>query len=94
MSLLLLLVASSVVREFVSTARLRVYVLLRPFGWAAQVGSLQPIKEIAEACRRRGILCHTDAAQSIGKVPVKVRLTVSQSRTPSRPSDGDENVRG
>lgn len=40
---------------------------------AGQVGSLQPIKEIAEACRQRGILCHTDAAQSIGKVPVKVR---------------------
>eukprot|EP00903_Cladosiphon_okamuranus_P013005 g12134.t2 len=37
-----------------------------------EVGSLQPIKEIAEACRPRGILCHTDAAQSIGKVPVKV----------------------
>ncbi|CAM9215244.1 unnamed protein product, partial [Hapterophycus canaliculatus] len=37
-----------------------------------EVGSLQPIKEIAEACRARGIMCHTDAAQSIGKVPVKV----------------------
>lgn len=37
-----------------------------------QVGSLQPIKEIAAACRQRGIMCHTDAAQSIGKVPVKV----------------------
>ncbi|CAM9277030.1 unnamed protein product [Ectocarpus fasciculatus] len=37
-----------------------------------EVGSLQPITEIAEACRQRGIMCHTDAAQSIGKVPVKV----------------------
>ncbi|CAM9194051.1 unnamed protein product [Scytosiphon promiscuus] len=36
-----------------------------------EVGSLQPIKEIAEACRARGIMCHTDAAQSIGKVRVK-----------------------
>ena len=42
------------------------------FDSAGQVGSLQPIKEIAEACRGRGILSHTDAAQSIGKVPVKV----------------------
>lgn len=39
-----------------------------------QVGSLQPIKEIASACRKRGIMCHTDAAQSIGKVAVKVGL--------------------
>lgn len=41
--------------------------------WPGQVGSLQPIKVIAELCRGRGIMCHTDAAQSIGKVPVKVR---------------------
>jgi hypothetical protein len=27
-------------------------------------GALQPVKEVAEECRRRGILCHTDAAVS------------------------------
>lgn len=38
-----------------------------------EVGTLQPIKEIATIARERGILLHTDAAQSIGKLPVNVR---------------------
>jgi cysteine desulfurase len=37
-----------------------------------EVGTLQPIKEIAEHTRRQGVLLHTDAAQSLGKVPVDV----------------------
>ncbi len=37
-----------------------------------EVGTLQPVKEIAEAARARGILVHSDAAQSVGKVPVDV----------------------
>ncbi|WP_332631479.1 cysteine desulfurase family protein [Halalkalibacter flavus] len=37
-----------------------------------EVGTLQPIEEIGELARERGILFHTDAAQSIGKVPVDV----------------------
>jgi cysteine desulfurase len=37
-----------------------------------EVGTLQPIKEISELTRPRGVLLHTDAAQSIGKVPVDV----------------------
>ena len=37
-----------------------------------EVGTLQPITEIAEICRSRGILFHTDAAQSVGKVPTDV----------------------
>lgn len=37
-----------------------------------EVGTLQPVKEVAEAARARGILVHTDAAQSVGKVPVDV----------------------
>ena len=27
-------------------------------------GALQPVKEVAQECRKRGILCHTDAAVS------------------------------
>jgi cysteine desulfurase len=34
-----------------------------------EVGTLQPISEIARIARERGILCHTDAAQSAGKNP-------------------------
>jgi cysteine desulfurase len=37
-----------------------------------EVGTLQPIKEIAALSRARGVLLHTDAAQSLGKVPVDV----------------------
>jgi cysteine desulfurase len=37
-----------------------------------EVGTLQPIEAIAAVTRRRNILLHTDAAQSVGKVPVRV----------------------
>jgi len=35
-----------------------------------EVGTIEPIREIAEACRERGVLFHTDAVQSAGKIPV------------------------
>ncbi len=35
-----------------------------------EVGSIQPIADIAAITRPRGILLHTDAAQSVGKIPV------------------------
>ncbi len=37
-----------------------------------EVGTLQPIREIAASARARGVLVHTDAAQSLGKLPVNV----------------------
>lgn len=37
-----------------------------------EVGTLQPIREIAEITRAHGVLLHTDAAQSLGKIPVSV----------------------
>ena len=37
-----------------------------------EVGTVQPIDEIGEIARDRVVTFHTDAAQSIGKVPVKV----------------------
>ncbi|NLI81538.1 MAG: selenide, water dikinase SelD [Deltaproteobacteria bacterium] len=37
-----------------------------------EVGTVQPIKAIAEVAHRHGILFHTDAAQSVGKIPVHV----------------------
>ena len=37
-----------------------------------EVGSLQPIAEIAEIAHRHGALVHSDCAQSVGKIPVKV----------------------
>jgi len=38
-----------------------------------EVGTLQPIKEIAALTREKGVLLHTDAAQSTGKLPLDVR---------------------
>ena len=37
-----------------------------------EVGTVQPIAEIAALARERGIPVHTDAAQSVGKIPVRV----------------------
>jgi cysteine desulfurase len=37
-----------------------------------EVGTLQPIRQIAAIARERGVLVHTDAAQSVGKVRVDV----------------------
>ncbi len=37
-----------------------------------EVGTIQPIAEIAGIAKNRGILLHTDAAQSIGKIPCEV----------------------
>jgi cysteine desulfurase len=37
-----------------------------------EVGTLQPIAEIAAICRERGVLFHTDAAQSVGKLATDV----------------------
>lgn len=37
-----------------------------------EVGTLMPIRDIAAICRERGVLIHTDCAQSLGKVAVNV----------------------
>jgi cysteine desulfurase len=37
-----------------------------------EVGTIQPIEEIARITRDRGVLLHTDAAQSVGKIPTRV----------------------
>ena len=38
-----------------------------------EVGTIQPIEEAAAIARCRGVLFHTDAAQSVCKIPVDVR---------------------
>jgi cysteine desulfurase len=37
-----------------------------------ETGSIQPIRQLAAMARERGALVHTDAAQSMGKIPVEV----------------------
>jgi len=38
-----------------------------------EVGTIQPIKEIARICKKHNVLLHTDAVQAIGKIPVNVK---------------------
>ena len=38
-----------------------------------EIGTIQPVAEIAEIARGRGAVVHTDAVQSVGKIPVDVR---------------------
>jgi len=37
-----------------------------------EIGVLQPIRDIGKLCHEKGILFHTDAVQSLGKVPFNV----------------------
>lgn len=37
-----------------------------------EVGTIQPIEDISTITQERGVLFHSDAAQSVGKIPVKV----------------------
>lgn len=37
-----------------------------------EIGVIQPLKEIGEMCRRKGVFFHTDAAQAFGKIPIDV----------------------
>lgn len=42
--------------------------------WANnETGVVQPAREVARACRQRGILFHTDAVQVAGKLPLSLR---------------------
>ena len=51
-----------------------------------EVGTIEPIKDIGAIAREHGVLFHTDAVQSAGKVPIDVRdmnidlLTVSSHK--------------
>jgi cysteine desulfurase len=37
-----------------------------------EVGTLQPVADAARLCREAGVLFHTDACQTVGKIPVDV----------------------
>ena len=56
-------------RENADTKTLLVSVMLAN----NEIGVIQPLKEIAAICREVGVLCHTDATQAVGKIPVDVK---------------------
>ncbi|XP_059185180.1 cysteine desulfurase, mitochondrial [Centropristis striata] len=37
-----------------------------------EIGVKQPIKDIGQICRSKGVFLHTDAAQAVGKIPIDV----------------------
>jgi cysteine desulfurase len=37
-----------------------------------EIGTIQPIKEIGQELRKRGVLFHTDAVQAVGHIPINV----------------------
>lgn len=38
-----------------------------------EIGTIEPIEEIGKICRSKAVYFHTDAAQSLGKVPIDVK---------------------
>ncbi|MEM6470403.1 MAG: aminotransferase class V-fold PLP-dependent enzyme, partial [Planctomycetota bacterium] len=42
-------------------------------GANAIVGTIQPVREVADRCHNRGVCLHCDATQMFGKIPVDVR---------------------
>lgn len=38
-----------------------------------EVGTIQPIKELGEVCREKGVIFHTDAVQAVGHIAVNVK---------------------
>lgn len=37
-----------------------------------EIGTIEPIEEIAKVCKEKGVLFHTDAVQAIGNIPIDV----------------------
>ncbi len=40
-----------------------------------EIGTMQPVEEIGNLCKERGVIFHSDATQSVGKVPLNVDKT-------------------
>lgn len=38
-----------------------------------EIGTIEPVGKIGEVCRKKGVLFHTDAAQTFGRVPLDVK---------------------
>ncbi len=38
-----------------------------------EIGTIQPLKEIADICHSKGVLFHTDAVQAFGHIPLNVK---------------------
>ena len=57
-----------------------------------EVGTLNPVAEIAALCAERGVLFHTDAAQAFGKVPLDVSAGVGLASLSAHKVHGPKGV--
>jgi len=57
-------------------AAIRPHTALVSMMWANnETGVLFPVEKIAEICRQKGVLFHTDAVQALAKIPIRLRDT-------------------
>ena len=62
-------VESHTVKSFITDKTALVSVM-----WASnETGMINPIKEIGEVCKEKGVLFHSDGVQAIGKIPVDLQ---------------------
>jgi cysteine desulfurase len=62
------IVEAHTVRDFITDKTALVSVM-----WANnETGAIFPIEQIAEVCKEKGVLLHTDGVQAVGKIPVDV----------------------
>jgi len=62
-------VDADVVKSFITDKTALVSIM-----WASnETGMINPIKEIGEICKEKGVLFHSDAVQAVGKIPVNLQ---------------------
>lgn len=57
------------VRKAITSETILVSVLLAN----GEVGTIEPVAAVANVCREFGVLCHTDAVDALGNIPVSVK---------------------
>jgi cysteine desulfurase len=57
------------VRKAITPETILVSVLLAN----GEVGTIEPVAAVADVCREFGVLCHTDAVDAVGNIPVSVK---------------------
>ena len=67
------LITAEAVAEQLDSALAKGCVGLVSVQWANnETGVIQPIEQIADICRQRGVPIHVDAAQAVGKLPIEL----------------------
>lgn len=63
------IVESHIVKSFITDKTALVSIM-----WASnETGMINPIKEIGEICKEKGVLFHADGVQAVGKIPVDLQ---------------------